>query len=139
MPHLSFPTPLEEKESFGEKGYYVDALLGVHESLNFMGRRPLFILKDEWETTPPAREKGYYQVIDPRTQLFIDLVKKDDIEIQPVALVQWKVPHTGPGLNFIKPEEGQKEPEPDYMIKTAMVQADVMGVGEEEEECQRGQ
>ncbi|CEL58517.1 hypothetical protein RSOLAG1IB_08608 [Rhizoctonia solani AG-1 IB] len=134
MSHLTFPTSPEEKDSFGESGYYVDALVGVHSSLNFMGRRPLFVLKDEWETTPPLRETGYYQVIDPRTQLFMDLVEKDDIKIRPVALVQWKVPHAGPGLNMIERAEGEEEPEPDYILKLAMTQADVMGVGEEEEE-----
>ncbi|KAJ1303531.1 hypothetical protein OPQ81_011716 [Rhizoctonia solani] len=127
----NFPTSQAEKESFGEMGYYQDALQGVHQSLSFMGRPPLFILKDKWETTPPARQKAYYQVVDPRTQLFMDT---EYIELQPVGLVQWKVPCTVPGLNFPELEEGKNEPEPEYMLKVAMTSADAMGVGEKEED-----
>ncbi|CAE6537830.1 unnamed protein product [Rhizoctonia solani] len=134
MAHISLPTSREEIESFGEMGYYQDSLRGAHQSLTFMGKRPLFILKDEWETSPPAGSNSYHQVLDPRTQLFMDMIEKESVEIQPVALVQWKVPNAGPGLNFLKPEEGKKKPEPEYMIKLAMMNADAMGVGGEDED-----
>ncbi|CAE6483765.1 hypothetical protein ACGC1H_005385 [Rhizoctonia solani] len=126
--------PAAPEEDLGEQGYYLDSLRGVHQSLSFMGKPPLFILKDEWETSPPAREKSYHQILDPRTRAFMKVAKKEEIEIQPVGLVQWKAPHAGPGLNAVKPKEGEKEPEPEYAIKMAMMNADLMGVGAEEEE-----
>ncbi|KAG8728911.1 hypothetical protein FRC11_009955 [Ceratobasidium sp. 423] len=129
MAHSSYPTSRKEIESFGEMSYYQDSLQGVHQSLSFMGKRPLFILKDKWETSPPAREDSYHQAEEGTWS-----VKKESIEIYPVGLVQWKVPNAGPGLNFLKPEEGKKEPEPGYTVKLAMMNADAMGVGREEEE-----
>ncbi|KAF8713213.1 hypothetical protein RHS03_00776, partial [Rhizoctonia solani] len=129
-----------EEFSNDEKGYYLDALVGIHQSLSFMGKPPLFILKDEWETTPPVREEGYYQMIDPRTELFMDLerafcsVDREKIKIQPVALVQWKAPHVEPELKFVEGAQGEKECELGHMGKMIVTHLDVIGFGEEEEE-----
>ncbi|CAE6417491.1 unnamed protein product [Rhizoctonia solani] len=111
------PTSPAKVEPYGEGGYYEDPLQGIHQSLSFMGKRPLFILKDE-------RLRGKQT---PRA-------KKEDIEIQPLGLVQWKVPHAGPGLISLKPKQGEKEPDPEYAIKMAMMNADLMGAGGEDEE-----
>ncbi|CAE6379239.1 unnamed protein product [Rhizoctonia solani] len=131
---MAHADPAPSEEDLGEQGYYLDSLRGVHQSLSFMGKPPLFILKDEWEASPPAKEKSYHQILDPRTRAFMKVAKQEEIEIQPVALVQWKVPHAGPGLNALNPKSGEKGPEPEYTIKVAMMNADVMGVGADDEE-----
>ncbi|KDN41013.1 hypothetical protein RSAG8_07719, partial [Rhizoctonia solani AG-8 WAC10335] len=95
------PTSPEKVEPYGEGGYYEDPLQGIHQSLSFMGKRPLFILKDE-------RLRGKQT----------SRAKKEDIEIQPLGL----------------PKQGEKEPEPEYAIKMAMMNADLMGAGGEDEE-----
>ncbi|ELU42260.1 hypothetical protein AG1IA_03713 [Rhizoctonia solani AG-1 IA] len=104
-----------------EKGYYLDALVGVHQSLSFMGKPPLFILKDEWETTPPV-ERAFCSI------------DREKIKIQPVALVQWKAPHVEPELKFVEGAQGEKECELGHMGKMIVTHLDVIGFGEEEEE-----
>ncbi|CAE6503314.1 unnamed protein product [Rhizoctonia solani] len=131
---IAGPAFSTDADPSGEGGYYIDSLQGIHKSLTFMGKRPLFILKDEWETSPPAGEKSYYQIVDPRTRAFMKIAQKEELEIQPVALVQWKVPLAAPDLNSLEVNEGKKVPEPEYVTKVAMMNADLMGMCEEGEE-----
>ncbi|CUA69025.1 hypothetical protein RSOLAG22IIIB_08277 [Rhizoctonia solani] len=131
---IAGPAFSTDADPSGEGGYYIDSLQGTHQSLTFMGKRPLFILKDEWETSPPAGEKSYYQVVDPRTHAFMKIAEKEEMDIQPVALVQWKVPLAEPGLNSLEVKKGEEEPELDYIAKVAMMNAEWMGMCEEGEE-----
>lgn len=141
------PADTNDDEDLGERGYWNYPLRGVHESLNVFGRRPLFILKDTWDDRPRSSHstyhKDYHQVMDHRTKLLLDVYPRKDVEMQPCALVEWRVP--APDKQVLDEFDEMVEirelhegalaaKQPQYMLERAMMHANIAGVSDPDEE-----
>ncbi|KAB5589044.1 hypothetical protein CTheo_7522 [Ceratobasidium theobromae] len=136
------PNDSDGSEGFGERGYRNYPLRGDYENLNVHGRRPLFILKENWDDGPCSKQRSqsYRRIMDDRTAILLKIYSHKIMNKLPSALVEWRV-RTGPNKGKSKQTGCQCDPnkagtscESSYMHELAMLNAEVAGAQPEASE-----